>query len=255
MKLSIFKLFGSVRKILIFTVLILAAASNFACVAYADENPSSEPERLRIKSDANLRVGPSANFDLIGVFRKGTVVNVYTYVKDGWSMVGYEGIGGFVKSSYLVSEEEFRNPPKEESRIELLDWWKEAKRAFTIGVNARVYDVRTGLSYYVRSFSNGSHADVEPVTKEDTAIMKRTYGGRWSWDPRPVFVTINGRTFAAAINGMPHGGGVNNSNGMNGQVCLHFRNSTTHNGNRSYERDFQAAVLEAWSAALQLAAS
>lgn len=78
--------------------------------------------------------------------------------------------------------------------------------------------------------------------------MLQTYGGRWDWDPRPVYVTINGRTIAGSINGMPHGGGVNSENGMSGQVCIHFRGSTVHNGNTSFARDHQNAITEAWNA-------
>ncbi|MCL2058050.1 MAG: peptidoglycan-binding protein [Oscillospiraceae bacterium] len=132
--------------------------------------------------------------------------------------------------------------------VELIDW-SVVKKVFSIGVPARVYDVRSGKVYYVKAFSNGNHADVEPVTVEDTATLKSTFGGVWSWTPRPVWVTVNGRTFAGSINGMPHGGGVNNSNGMDGQVCLHFRGSATHNGNTAYGQQHQNAIVEAWNAA------
>ena len=127
--------------------------------------------------------------------------------------------------------------------------WADAKTIMKVGVKAKVYDVRTGTVYYVKSFSNGRHADVEPVTKEDTALLKSTYGGVWNWNPRPVWVTINGHTMAASINGMPHGGGVNNDNGMDGQVCLHFLGSSTHNGNKSFSQLHQDGVMEAWNAA------
>ena len=133
-------------------------------------------------------------------------------------------------------------------KVELTEW-SEAKKAFTIGVTASVYDVRTGISYNVKSFSNGKHADVEPVTKEDTALLKKTYNGKWSWTPRPVWVTINGKVMAASINGMPHAGGINNENGMDGQVCIHFKGSSTHNGNKSFAKQHQDAVMEAWNAA------
>ncbi|MDR3121680.1 MAG: peptidoglycan-binding protein [Clostridiales bacterium] len=132
--------------------------------------------------------------------------------------------------------------------VELLDW-SAAKNIFTIGVAASVYDVRTGIIYHVKSFSNGAHADVEPVTKDDTFLLLQTYGGKWSWDPRPVWVTINGHTIAASINGMPHGGGVNSANDMDGQICIHFKGSSTHNNNKAFSQLHQDAVIEAWNAA------
>lgn len=137
---------------------------------------------------------------------------------------------------------------KSQSGVELIEW-SEAKNIIKIGLTAQIYDVRTGLTYNVRSFSNGKHADVEPVTVEDTATLKKTYGGTWSWDPRPVWVTVNGHTIAASINGMPHGGGINDSNGMDGQICLHFKGSATHNNNTSYAQQHQNTVDEAWRAA------
>lgn len=124
--------------------------------------------------------------------------------------------------------------------------WSIAKNIFTIGVPAKIYDLYTGKVYYVKSFSNGNHADVETVTKEDTRIMKTTFGNVWSWDVRPVLVSINGKTMAASINGMPHAIGVNNSNDMDGQVCIHFKGSKTHNGNVSFTKLHQEVALEAY---------
>jgi len=124
--------------------------------------------------------------------------------------------------------------------------WDEARHLFTLHTPAEILDIRTGLVYYVQSFSNGNHADVETVSKQDTDIMLQSYGGQWSWNTRPIIVTLNGRSLVASTNGMPHGGGVIANNGMNGQVCIHFRGSTTHNGTRSHERDHQSSIDEAW---------
>jgi peptidoglycan hydrolase-like protein with peptidoglycan-binding domain len=134
------------------------------------------------------------------------------------------------------------------SGVEYLEWSK-VRGIFSIGAKAEVYDVRSGITYYVKSFSNGKHADVEPITTDDTALLKKTFGGVWQWSPRPVWVTVNGRKLAGSINGMPHGGGVNNSNGMSGQVCIHFKGSSTHNGNAAFGQLHQTAALEAWNAA------
>jgi len=140
------------------------------------------------------------------------------------------------------------SPQQAPNGVELIRW-QDVKSIIGIGRTAKVYDIRTGVTYNVRSFSNGNHADVEPVTVEDTEALKHTFGGTWSWTPRPVWVTVNGRTIAASINGMPHGGGVNNSNGMNGQICLHFLGSSTHNNNHEYTQLHQDTVNQAWAAA------
>jgi len=131
--------------------------------------------------------------------------------------------------------------------VELLHW-SYARRLFRLHVPMQVTDVRTGITYWVSSFSNGNHADVRPVSAADTAAMHRTFGGTWSWTTRPVLVTIEGRTFAASINGMPHGGGSIPGNNMHGHICIHFFGSRTHSGALSHERDHQNSVQEAFRA-------
>ena len=113
-----------------------------------------------------------------------------------------------------------------------------------------IRDVRTGINYRVASFSHGNHADVRPVNADDTAAILLTFGGRWSWDTRPILVHIGDRVIAASINGMPHGGdGTNHGNNMNGHLCIHFYGSRTHNGNRIHEEDHQRSVQEAFNSA------
>jgi len=74
--------------------------------------------------------------------------------------------------------------------------------------------------------------------------MLRTRNGTWAWAPRPVWVTIGERTFAAALNGMPHDVSTIRDNGLNGHLCLHFNNTVTNS--KSYQRDLNNAVVEAW---------
>jgi len=129
--------------------------------------------------------------------------------------------------------------------VELLTW-AQARRLIQNGVTMRVVDVRTGLAFNIKAFSTGGHADVEPVTQADTDIIFRTRDSRWSWAARPVWVTIGGRTIAASINGMPHAGSTISGNGMDGHLCLHFWGTITNN--KSYERDLNNAVMEAFNA-------
>ena len=213
---------------------------------YAEEpwEVPRKPVTMYTNDRVNLRSGPSTEKDILETLNRGASVEFLSIYNFEWSAVVCDGTKGFIKSEFLSDEK----PP--EPKVELLGWG-EVKSIFTLGVSAEVYDVGTGLVYYVKSFSNGMHADVEPVTVEDTEIMKRTYNNHWDWDGRPVWVTINGHTIAAAINGMPHGGGVNSNNGMNGQVCLHFKGSTVHNGNMTYSRQLQDAVMQAYNASIQ----
>jgi LysM repeat protein len=106
--------------------------------------------------------------------------------------------------------------------------WDSVNRIFKVGSIATITDVRTGLSFRVRRRGGSLHADVEPYTKEDTAIMRRIYGGSWSWNRRPIIVRIGGRRIAASMNGMPHGGQSLGNNNFNGHFCLHFSGSKLH---------------------------
>ena len=193
----------------------------------------------------NLRAGPGTEHEKLSTLPIGTEVEVLEHDVNEWSKIVYTEQTGYIKSEFLGTVRPDTSSP---IKVVLMPW-SEAQNVVKIGATITVYDVRSGLTYYVKSFSNGAHSDVEPITKEDTAIMKRTYGGVWSWNPRPVWVTVGDVTIAAAINGMPHGGGINQNNGMQGQVCLHFKGSSVHNGNRSYNGKMQDTVQAAYNSA------
>jgi len=142
---------------------------------------------------------------------------------------------------------------------ELLDWWKEAQYAFPLNSTATVVDFHTGISFrVVRTYGTG-HADVEPLTYEDTRIMKSIWeryerlasGAVNYWARRPVLVLINGRKLAASATAALHAGldsapdgayvswrsgdygpGINydkiKGNGADGHFDIHFLNSVRH---------------------------
>ncbi len=126
--------------------------------------------------------------------------------------------------------------------VELLRW-DEVQKIYAHGKVVRVIDVRTGKSFRVRRYYGTNHADSEPLTQEDTAIMREVFGG-WSWERRPIIVEVDGRRIAASMNGMPHGNGSIADNGFPGHFCIHFLGSRTHQSNK-IDPAHQAAVLEA----------
>ena len=221
---------------------------NFSCAAvHAEEPPWAVPQKPVVKyatDRVNLRSKPNTDAEIVKTINRGESVDFIAIYNYEWSAVTYNGVKGFINSKFLSNEK----PP--EPKAELMVWG-DVKSILKTGVSIPVYDIGTGLTYYVKSFSNGMHADVEPATTEDTAIMKRTYNNVWSWDGRPVWVTIAGHTIAAAINGMPHGGGVISDDGMDGQVCLHFKGSTVHNGNMTYSQQLQDVVMQAYNASIK----
>ena len=105
--------------------------------------------------------------------------------------------------------------------------WVEAQRLLERMETAEVLDIETGNSFMVQRRGGTYHADVQPLTRGDTAIMKEIYGGIWSWDRRAVIINVDGRTIAASMNGMPHGQGALTNN-FPGHFCIHFWGSITH---------------------------
>jgi len=127
---------------------------------------------------------------------------------------------------------------------EMADWWTVVDAAFPRKANATVTDIETGITFGIHRYGGTNHADVEPLTAADTAKFKTIYGGQWSWNRRAVMVNMNGRVFAASMNGMPHGGQDIYNNNFDGQFCIHFLNSRTHGTNRVDEAH-QAAIQKA----------
>jgi len=133
------------------------------------------------------------------------------------------------------------------------DWFTTVKKVWERGENAVVTDVETGLSFSVKRTYGTNHADVEPLTKEDTQIIKDIWGG-FSWERRAVIVEIDNYVIAGSMTAMPHAGldsaaankyvrgrsggdgyGVNldavKNNGCSGVMDIHFKNSRTHTTN------------------------
>lgn len=126
-----------------------------------------------------------------------------------------------------------------------MDWWtSDIQKIFARGVTATITDVETGLAWREQRRGGTNHADVQPLTAADTAVLKKVYGGTWSWKRRAIFVTINGVNYAASMNGMPHGGGSISGNNFNGHHCIHFTNSRTHGSNKVCDLH-QAAIQTA----------
>lgn len=137
------------------------------------------------------------------------------------------------------------NVSRDRSGIELVHW-DEVNLLFPVGATARVTDLETGMSFRVHRHGGTLHADSEPLTPEDTAIMLAIYGGRWSWSRRAIVVDIGTRRIAASMNGMPHGLEDIRANNFNGHFCIHFYGSRLHK-NRRIDPEHQRKVMEAFT--------
>ncbi|WP_347939543.1 hypothetical protein AAEY33_14135 [Peribacillus simplex] len=127
-------------------------------------------------------------------------------------------------SVYAVEWEDEEGPIS--FKIEMLPW-EIVNNIIPNKTNFTIIDIETGLSFKVQRRAGSHHADVQPLTKEDTQIMKKVYNNKWSWNRRAIIVLINNQMIAASMHGMPHGAGAL-QNGFSGHFCVHFSGSITH---------------------------
>ena len=208
-------------------------------------------------ASVNMRKGAGTNFGVVKVLKQGAEITFYT-LTDGWYLIKAGEDTGYVSEKYVSTTKPESAPAQPDSgsveleqvsgKVQQADWWtSDIQNIFKRGRTATVTDVETGLSWTVLRSGGTNHADVQPLTAEDTAKMKKAYGGSWSWNRRAIWVTIDGVTYAASMNGMPHGTGSIKDNNFDGHHCIHFLNSRTHTGNR-WDTAHQNAVQKAYKA-------
>lgn len=106
--------------------------------------------------------------------------------------------------------------------------WEEINRRMPKLTRVSIVDLETGLSFRVQRRAGRDHADVQPLSKRDSAIMKKIYNDQWSWNRRAILIRHEDQVWAGSMNGMPHGGDGIPDNGFKGHFCIHFSGSLTH---------------------------
>ncbi len=134
-------------------------------------------------------------------------------------------------------------PEPNRGQTQVVEWYAGGSELIPFGAVFEIKDVRSGIVFSVYRMMGESHLDAEPVTREDTAKMKKAYTS-WRWDRRPILIRYEGQVFAASMNGMPHSYQSNRNSGMNGHFCIHFPYSRGDSSQR-LDADHQQAVLEA----------
>ena len=188
--------------------------------------------------------------NVIGTFNEATRQAVRTFQADHGLTV--DGVAGQLTLAALYGTVAYDSTLYPVEKVT----WSVANKVWARGTVAMITDVQTGLSFASKRYAGGSHADVEPLTAADTAIMCRIYGVETSQDiaeqnlyqRRPLWVTISGRTLAASMYGVPHnpGGDTLPDNDYTGQFCVHFVDSRKHNTNE-VDKDHQAAINYAYN--------
>lgn len=135
------------------------------------------------------------------------------------------------------------------ARIQLLHWFDEVKPSLKTGQNLKVYEPDSGISFTLYVMSRGRHADVEPLTADDTAKMMNAWGGKEDWTPKDVYIQLpDGRWTLATMHNVAHGSQVIQGNNYDGQNCVHFlRNMSECEANDpDYGVTNQNTLRKAW---------
>ena len=229
-----------------------------------------------------LRSAGSAKASEVTVLKsKSTLVTLQgkTNKSDGytWYSVKVDGKSGWIRGDMLkfLSSSEAASYQKSSTTTaakgktlytpELADWnTSDIKHIFYKGCVATLTDVKTGISFKIKRWSGGLHADVEPLTASDTAKMCKVYGVKKAQDisdqnlyqRRAVLITVSGHTYAASMYGVPHNypeGDTIANNAFSGQFCVHFVNSKIHKSKKvdsahqkaiQYAYDYGESVLK-----------
>ncbi|SCZ79836.1 peptidoglycan-binding domain-containing protein [Acidaminobacter hydrogenoformans] len=214
------------------------------------------------------------SLDVTGYFGSVTKASVINFQRDqGLVADGIAGAATIGKLTELVSAGGIEKPVSRSGSdrtesVQLLSWFGMVKDIFARGDIATLTDVNTGLKLQIKRTYGGNHADVEALTKEDTAILKEIAGGSWNWTRRPVIIEVDGYKIAGSMTAMPHAGldskaelavvdnrsggfgtGQNldavKGNGMDGHFDVHFLDSRTHSTNK-VDSKHQEAIQKAY---------
>lgn len=157
---------------------------------------------------------------------EGGLTKEYTLWEDG-SLTEYQGNEWTAQGKWPKRLQEYAEKLRSRHYGKLVTW-SEADALIPKGTEFTVRDLETGLRFRVQRRAGSDHADVQPLTKQDTAVMKEIYNGQWSWHRRAILEESKEGWLAASMHGMPHGGDGIPGNDFNGHFCIHFAGSVTH---------------------------
>ena len=137
------------------------------------------------------------------------------------------------------------------SSVKCLYWYTEVKPNIKAGQHITVFDPATNLEWTLRLYSLGHHADSEPLTATDTAIMFKAFGNTNTWTPKPVYVKLpSGVWTLASMHNVPHLNGSISDNNFNGHLCVHFLRTLEEcqANDPDYGMQHQQAIRKKWKA-------
>ncbi len=107
--------------------------------------------------------------------------------------------------------------------VRLLHWFNDIKPTLNTRQTILVVDPSSGISWTLKLYSLGRHADAEPLTAADTANMVQAFGGKNTWNQKAVYVRLpSGQWTIGSTHDMPHMSGSIKDNNFDGHLCVHF---------------------------------
>ena len=127
-------------------------------------------------------------------------------------------------------------------------WYSTVRNACRKYPYCTLFDPESGISWQVHMFSYGKHAEIEPLTPNDTVKMNQVCGEE-VWTPKPVWVIFaDGTIRIATTHSVPHGVQHITDNDFPGHSCLHFPRTTAQvTAIGPYATKHQNAVDKAWA--------
>lgn len=158
------------------------------------------------------------------------------------------GARGYATSVTELGAGEGKGEGPSSSQVKLLHWFNDIKPRVAAGQRATVHHPASGISFTIRFYSMGNHADSEPATWRDTQLMNRAFGTP-SWNINTVYIKLpDGQWTLAAMHNRPHLSGAINANGFGGHLCIHFLRDTdeVNKNDPDYGASNQRAIRKAW---------
>lgn len=133
------------------------------------------------------------------------------------------------------------------SEVRNANWYSEIRARAKAMPDVIIYDPDTGLHFNLHMFSFGKHADSEPPTAADTAVLNQICGVN-SWTPHYVWVIFSdGRVYIGSIHSHGHEVDHTSGNNLEGHICLHFpRVMSEAEATGPYAVSHQKEILFGW---------
>jgi len=152
-------------------------------------------------------------------------------------------------TNVIISDDTGKASGPSVSQVRCMYWFTEVKPSIRSGQKITVFDPATNLQWTLRLYSLGHHADSEPLTATDTAIMYKAFGYTNTWTPKPVYVQLPSGTWTlATMHNVPHLTGSIKDNNFDGHLCVHFLRTMEEcsTNDPDYGVTHQKAIRKKW---------